>query len=75
MMTYFLLLLTQNDFLSLFPRIWLKIHLPLEKQITNFSQFIIQFLCRYAFMSCGTEKKDVSSTNSLALEERRLLDH
>ena len=55
--TYFVQLSNEDDFLSLFARIWIKIHFPMESPIINFSQVIIQFV-------------NVSSANSLALEER-----
>ena len=56
-MTYFVQLSNEDDFLSLFARIWIKIHFPMESPIINFSQVIIQFV-------------NVSSAYSLALEER-----
>ena len=55
--TYFVQLSNEDDFLSLVARIWIKIHFPMESPIINFSQVIIQFV-------------NVSSANSLALEER-----
>ena len=55
--TYFVQLSNEDDFLSLFARIWIKIHFPMESPIINFSQVIIQFV-------------NVSSAYSLALEER-----
>ena len=55
--TYFVQLSNEDDFLSLFARIWIKIHFPMESPIINFSQVIIQFV-------------NVSYANSLALEER-----
>ena len=55
--TYFVQLSNEDDFLSLFARIWIKIHFPMESPIINFSQVIIQFV-------------NVSSAKSLALEER-----
>ena len=57
--TYFVQLSNEDDFSSLFARIWIKIHFPMESPIINFSQVIIQFV----FVN-------VPSAKSLALEER-----
>ena len=70
-MNCFLQLSTEDDFLSLFPRIWIEIYFPLENPIINFSQVIIQLVCRFVFVMCNREQ-DVSSVNSLALEERQV---
>ena len=68
-MTYFLWLLTEDDFLSLFGRSWIEIHVLLESPVINFSQDIIQFICRCIYAMCNSEQI-VSTANSLALEER-----
>ena len=63
--------MTEDDFLGLFARIWIEIHFLLESPIINFSQVII-IISSFAdvFMPCVTENKDMSSANSLELEER-----
>ena len=64
-MIYILRLSTEDDFSNLFARVWIEIHFSLENPIINFSSSFAD-----VFMSCVTDNKDVSSVNSLALEER-----
>ena len=63
-MTYFLPVSTKDDFLSVFARIWIHIHFPMENPVINFSQVIIQFVYRCIYYMCNKERR------CLALEER-----
>ena len=47
----YVMILTEDDFLSLFARIWIEIHFSLESPIVNFGQVIIQFICRYIYVT------------------------
>ena len=59
-MTYFLQLSFEDDFLSLFARIWIEIHFPLESPIKDPAKSIFSLFVE-VFMSCVTENKDVPS--------------
>ena len=45
-----------DDFSSLFATIWCEIHFPWESQIINFSQVIIQFICRCVYIMSNKEE-------------------
>ena len=66
-MSYFFQIWTKEDFLSLFGKIWIEIHVTLESSIISLNQVITQFICRCAYVMCNREK-DVLFANSLALQ-------
>ena len=63
-MRYFFCFSAKNDFLSLFSRIWIKIHFPLKNPVINYFEIFVRSFADI-WVSCTMENKEVS-TNSFA---------
>ena len=57
---------TKYNFLSLFIRVWIKVHFPFKSQVTYFLEVFIKII-RWSIdiISLTTENREVSSANSL----------
>ena len=60
----------EYDFLSLLATIWIESHFPLKCPINDFFFKSLFNLLADVFISCTTENKEVSSANSLALDNK-----
>ena len=71
-MTYFFCFAAENDFLSLFSRVWIEVHFPLKGPVTYISKSLLRSFADI-WVPCTTEKKEVSSANSFELVVRPIL--
>ena len=53
--------------MSLFSRVWIKVHFPLKGPVIYYFQIFIEVICQ---VSCTRENKEVSSANSFTLVVR-----
>ena len=59
----------EYDFLSLLATIWIESHFPLKGPIIDFFRSLFNSIVD-VFISCTTENREVSSANSLALDDK-----
>ena len=45
-MIYFFCFAAKNDFMSLFSRVWIKVHFPLKGPVIYYFQIFIEIICR-----------------------------
>ena len=54
---FFFCFATENDFMSLFSRVWIKVHFPLKRPVIYYFQIITEIICRCLNVTYNTKQR------------------